>query len=54
MCRAGLSGEKVRTGEYARVQFEAEHPERVHVASAADRIARLGIESRSIGGRHRP
>jgi hypothetical protein len=45
-----VDGEKVQTGEYARVLVDAEHRERVHAASLAERIARLGLESRSLQG----
>ena len=45
-----VDGEKVQTGAYARVLFDAEHREWVHAASLAERIARLGLDARSLQG----
>lgn len=39
-----LDGQRVKVGEYARVLFEAERREREHVASLAERVARLGLD----------
>lgn len=43
-----VDGEKVQTGEYARVLFEAEHRERAYAASLAERTARPGIDAGKI------
>lgn len=39
-----IDGERIKVGEYARVLFEQERREREHVASLAERVARLGLD----------
>lgn len=46
---AGKDGERVEVSEATRALFEAERAERVHAASLAERIARLGLDAGKIG-----
>ena len=46
---AGKDGERVEVSEALRALFEAERAERVHAASLAERIARLGLDAGRLG-----
>jgi hypothetical protein len=43
-----IDGRAVQVGEYTRVLFEQERAERLHVASLAERIAKLGLDPSSV------